>query len=341
MADVTPQTSIARGEVVQLDISVETASWEGLFDSLEIYRSRLSQGGPFEPLMGDTWAAARLPSGVEGDPPTVPEIGGSRNVVGLKLELLMQETTELSITFTGSNPLTLAQVATQIQNASGGLLRSFVKGGILVIETTKAGSGAVLRTTGGDAVPFLGLSAVEPDSLAFGLDARIPLVKGETSYVFSDPNGQQGYYYRARFFNSVDRTVSEFGPPFTGRFVTGISATNMVRGFVDFVDSNGAAKANQEVLVYVHPTGSIVEGKVVVPSAPTRLLSDTDGHVELQLVRGSKVTIAVAGTDLIRDIEVPTDPNVSAFCLLDPTYGKNDLFKVRIPALEYAARRSL
>jgi hypothetical protein len=115
----------------------------------------------------------------------------------------------------------------------------------------------------------------------------------------------------------------------------------MVRGFVDFVDANGNAKKNQEVLVYTRMDGTIIDGKVVVPSAPTRRLSDENGHVELQLVRGTSITIAVAGTDLVRDIDVPTDAAITSFNLLDPTKGTNDVFRVQVPNLEYATRRSL
>jgi hypothetical protein len=59
------------------------------------------------------------------------------------------------------------------------------------------------------------------------------------------------------------------------------------------------------------------------------------------LVRGTKITVAIAGTDIVRDIDVPTDAAVSSFNLLDPTKGTNDAFKVQVPVFEYAARRSL
>lgn len=332
--------TIATNEAVPLDIFVDSATWEGQFDSLELWRSRLSEGGPYEALMGDSWSPARIPA-IQGDPPSPAQAGASVNLVGRKLELQLDGVTDVVVTFTGSNPLTFLQAATQITAAASSKLRSFVLNGKLVIETLEAGSGAVLQVTGGDAAPILGLPTAEPESVAFGLDARLALTHGISSYVYTDKNGDKSYFYRARFYNSSDKTVSEFGTPFTSTAIAGVSSSKTIHAFVDFVDANGAARANQEVLVYTRSDGTIIEGKVVVPASPARLLSDTNGHVELLLIRGTKVTVAVAGTDIVRDIDVPTDASVASFNLLDPTKGKNDLFKVQIPNIEYAARRSL
>lgn len=327
-------------EVVQLDIAVERSMWEGQFDALEIWRSKLSEGGPYEPLMGDSWSPARIPA-IEGDPPSPVQNGPSVPLVGKKLELRLDESEDITVTFTGVNPLTFAEAATQIQDAASTKLRAFVLDGRLIVETLEAGSGALLRIVGGDAAPLLNLPTAEPESVTFGLEARLALSTSITTYSFTDKHSDPSYFYKARFYNSVDKTYSAFGAPFTGRSIAGVAAAKMVRGFVDFVDPNGKARANQEVLVYTRMDGQIIDGKVLVPSEPARLLSDTNGHVELMLVRGTKITVAVAGTDIVRDIEVPTDDSVSSFNLLDPTKGSNDVFKVQVPVLEYAARRSL
>jgi hypothetical protein len=327
-------------EVVQLDIAIERSMWEGQFDALEIWRSRLSEGGPYEPLMGDSWSPARIPA-VEGDPPSPAQNGPSVPIVGKTLELRLDESEDIVVTFTGVDPLTFAQAATQIQSAASSKLRAFVLNGHLIVETLEAGSGAVLRVVGGEAAPLLNLPTAEPESLAFGLEARLALSVETTTYSFTDKHSDSSYFYKARFYNSVDKTYSAFGTPFTGRSIAGVAAAKMVRGFVDFVDPNGKARANQEVLVHTRSDGAIIDGKVLVPTAPTRLLSDTNGHVELMLVRGTKITVAIAGTDIVRDIDVPTDAAVSSFNLLDPTKGTNDAFKVQVPVFEYAARRSL
>jgi len=69
--------------------------------------------------------------------------------------------------------------------------------------------------------------------------------------------------------------------------------------------------------------------------------TDRDGHVEFMLVRGQSISVAVVGTDLIRTFTVPVDLTVLSFQLLDPTLSSNDVFRVQVPTLVYAERRTL
>jgi hypothetical protein len=71
------------------------------------------------------------------------------------------------------------------------------------------------------------------------------------------------------------------------------------------------------------------------------LLTDSSGRVEFPLVRGLGVTVSVAGTSLVRDITVPVDITVDIFNLFDPTIGTDDNFRVQVPELDYAIRRTL
>jgi hypothetical protein len=60
--------------------------------------------------------------------------------------------------------------------------------------------------------------------------------------------------------------------------------------------------------------------------------------VEFILPRGQKVTVAVAGTSLVRTITVP---DRESFNLFDPDIADDDVFKVQVPLLVMAERRSL
>ncbi len=325
-------------ESIQLNITVDAGTWENQFDFLELWRSELGEGGPYHALMGNTWAPAKMPFDA-GDPPYPPEAGPSVALVDRELEVVVNDEHTFIITFTGTNPLTYNQAAVQITAGSLSKVVAYVLGGKLILQSTEAGASTFFRV-GGDAAPLLGLPAQAPLNTATGIDARLALNYGVTSYAYTDKRSDKSYFYKARFYNSSDHSVSEFGAPFNNEAIAGISGANLVRGFVDFVDMGGVARANQEVLVYTKTDGRVIEGAVLVPSAPTRLLSDKNGHVELMLVRGSKVTIALAGTDVVRDIDVPTDVNVTAFNLLDPTRGRNDLFKVQVKEMDFAARRN-
>jgi hypothetical protein len=116
--------------------------------------------------------------------------------------------------------------------------------------------------------------------------------------------------------------------------------SGLVRATLDLVDSRGIAIANQSVLLFNRFAGTQIGGKTMIGGANNGL-TDKNGHFEMLLVRGTAVTVAIAGTNLARDVQVPTDPTVSSFDLLDPAYGSDDLFSVQVPDLQYAVRRSI
>ena len=110
---------------VRLSIIVSEADWVGLFDQIQVFRSLDGPDGPFEELTATSWSPARLPK-TAGDQPSSPVTGASVNIVGEELELSIDLGLPLTITFSGSNPLTLAAVAAQIisQGLSALLVRT-------------------------------------------------------------------------------------------------------------------------------------------------------------------------------------------------------------------------
>lgn len=335
---VAPTT--ASHERFELSFFIEGATWAGIFDSLEVWRSRGTSQGPYEPLTDDSWSPARLPLNTAGDPPSPAQAGPSVPLVGQTLQFLVDERTPITVLFTGTDPLTFGQAATQIQAQSLGLLTAFALGSALIVQTVEPGAKAILRCAGGEAAPLLGLTASEPGSLAFGRDARIVLIRGEQDYGFVDPNGCEAYFYKARFFNSALRTVSQFSQPFQGLARPGLEVSSLCRGYVTLVDMSGEPAVNQEVLIYNKFNGTQAEAKTVAGGSQ-RLLTDKNGRAEILLVRGTLVTVAIGGTTLVRDVLIPTDPTVEAVDLLASANGTNDVFTVQIPNIPYAVRRSL
>lgn len=330
----------ASTELVQLHIFVEEDDWLNVFNQIEVWRSRGLSTGPYEELTADSWRPARLPAD-GGDLPATPVTGPSVIISGLELQLRLNEQDDIIVLFTGVNPLSYAQAASQIQSQSAGRLRSYVdEDSNLVVETLEPGTGAILRVVGGDAAPFLGLPTTEPDSLAYGRDARISLVAGREKYLFNDIRGKSTYFYRTRFRNSDQETWSEFSQPSPADQSIGLSHENIVCGQLCMVRLDGKPLRNQLVRVFNRYKTQQVESKLVA-GPELDAVSDMDGKVQFFLVRGSQVTVSIDGTDIVRDIEVPTDPLVGIFNLLDPNLGPDDYFKVRVPRIEYAQRRTL
>jgi hypothetical protein len=330
-------------ELVQLQILVTESDWITLFDQVEVWRSRDTLTGPFEELTADSWRPARVPA-LGGDEPSSPVTGPSVVIVGETLEFRLNEVEDddITVTLSGVDPLTFTEVATQIIAQGLTKLHAYVdEDANLIVETTEPGTRAILRVLETDGAAIVGLPTEEPESLSYGRDARIPLISGTTSYSFSDIRGSTAYYYRTRFRNRNTGAFSEFSTPFSVGQATGISSSNTICGQLDLVGIDGRPLVNKEVTVYNRFRADQVEGKLVAGGTVSEL-TDANGHVEFILVRGSLVTVAIGGTNIVRDIEVPTDASINIFTLLDPTVSPtDDVWVVNTPNLIYAERRSL
>ncbi len=330
------------GSLVRLDIRVDPASWQNTFDVLEVWRSRMTEDGPFDELTAADYAPARVPAS-GGDRPVFFESGPLVNLVGLSLDLLVDEVKPLSFVFTGVNPLTFSNAAAQIAFGGQNLLQSWVVNGRLVLETVRTGVGASLRVVGGDAAPLLRLATEEPLCLATGCAARIPLVPGVERYSFDDPNGREHYTYTTRFRNRGTGVVSALSRPVT--HAAGVDPANVVRGWLRLADTSGRPLGSTRVLVDNAFKGTMAMGQFgepfLVAGGAQAALTNDRGYVEFLLVRGLQLTVSIGGTSLFRDVVVPTDPAVTSFNLMDPTLSTDDLFSVQVPALDYMARRSL
>jgi hypothetical protein len=325
----------------ELDFAVDALAWQGLFDHIEVWRSRETNSGPYEPMHGSSWVPASLPRGTRGlAPPSPTQTGPSVVLVGSSVQFLIDEQFPVNVVFGGVDPLIFADAAAQIQTQSLGLLTAFVSGTLLVVQTVEAGLKALLRCTGGEAAPLLGLSACGPSSVATGLDARIPLTYGQENYGFVDPHGSPDYFYKTRFYNGTNQTVSQFSLPFQGTSAASLPVTDLCRCYIDLVDMSGNPAMNQELLVNLDFDGTQAGGRAVV-GGKQRILTDSDGHAELYIVRGTKVTIAIGGAPLARSLVVPTDPTVESFNLLAGGTSWNDLFTVQVPFIPYAVKRTL
>lgn len=338
---VRPENLITEDiQLVQLHIFVVEEDWKGEFSQIEVWRSRTSSSGPYDELTADRWRYPRIPA-TAGDQPASPVTGRNVEVVGLTLGVQFNERDDLNIVFTGTDPLTLSECATQIQAAGATRLKSYVDvDGLLVLESTEPGTGAVLRITGGDAAPILGLPTLEPDSVAYGRDPRLTLTLGQEEYLFTDIRGAEGYFYKTRFRNVSSGAFSEFSQPFPVGQALGISASNVVCGRLDLVQSDGKPLRNVEIQVYNSYRAQLVEDKLVAGPQQNKL-TDQAGRAEFFLVRGMQVTVVIMGTDISREIAVPTDEAVKVFNLLDPDVSVEDVFTVQVPRIVSAERRSL
>lgn len=334
----TTALTVATQQEVRLSLQVQEDDWLGSYDCMEVWRSRDGEGGPFEEITGASWAPATLLAGVVGQSP--PRLGP---LVGKELKFTINAV-PFSYTFTGVDPLSRNTIASQLTTAGSdrtlgpGRFKAVVQTDLSIAITTQdTGAANTIEVVDSDGAVLLGLV---PGTVAFGVDGRIDLVEGQTVYEFVDPHGSSTYYYKTRFRNATDNLVSEFSQPFSGKTNAGLPTGSLVLGFVRLVDERGRPDANRRVLLYSPLQGQRIDGRTVAGGQSYGSTDDT-GYLSFYLVRGSRITVAVSGTQIVRDITVPEDPAVTAFDLLSPDYGTDDVFKVQQPDIDFAVRRTL
>lgn len=321
----------------QIDVSVfvRDEDWVGRFNRLQVFRSELGAAGPFEEITGGSWSRPRLPVD-GGDEPGSPVSGALVNVVGQQLDLVIQDE-ELAIVFTGSDPLTLLQVAGQIEAQSNQRLNSYVdSSGVLVIEAVTPGLASRLEILSSSAQLALGLI---PDSVS-GRDSRPTLVQGQNQYVVCDYFSSINNYYRVRLLDGVTGSQSEPSTPSSAQNRYGVDVSSAIIGYVDLVLHSGIYMEGAEVRLFSESGGPLVDGKLVTGGATVKY-TDERGHVEFSLVRGQRVTVSVQGTTHVRTVTVPTDPSLTRFNFFDPSVAADDVFKVSVPDIITAERRTL
>ena len=334
----TTTLSVEDVQAISLAFFVTEADWQGKFSHLEVWRSVVGEAGPYDLMTGDGYSPAFLPedAGIAS-----VATGGLVNIVGKEFKLLLNETLSLSYTFTGSDPLTRAQCASQLIAAFPQYLTAYVDAvGTFVVQTLQVGALASIRVLSTDAAVLLGLPTQDPDNLAYGLDARIPFQPGVPRYVFKDPFGKTSYSYKTRMYNRTTQEVSGFTAPVTGAVRTQTDPADIAIGYVQLMGLDGRAVKGREVLLYNSYTSSKI-GTFTVVNEGQRKVTDDQGYVSWSLLRGTTVDVVVPGTALVQRVTVPDDPNVTEFDLLDPAYGNNDAFAVQRVDFIYATRRSL
>ena len=296
-----------------------------------MWRSILGEGGPYEELSAYSW--------VEPFISCVP--GAQANIVGKELDLLLNEHMALAIKFTGTDPLTITQISTQIGVQGAGLVTSSIDPitGTLSIHSLQAGGLGSLRIVGGDAAAILGLPLSEPDSLKYGQDPRVPLSEGQAVYSFTDYWSQDSYYYKTRFSNHINGAKSAFSDPAAATMRLGVDPAKVAIGYVRLLLPDGRPGSTQEVTLFNTYNATRIDGGTIV-GGPKKLITDANGYVEFPLLRGLVFDIGIGGTPLIRKVTVPTDPTVLKFDCFDPKYGEDDNFSVQTAELPYAERSS-
>lgn len=300
------------------------------FDAIKVERSISGPSGPFTDLTKDSPAeAGRLLGSV---------VGLSFSIVGQILQLIVDEDPQVDVQFTGTNPLTISQVITQLNTALGDTIATNESNQLALISTL-LGTQSKIEIVGGSAMATLGFTAGQRD---IGRDVHIPIVSGQTSYTYVDEDGHVGYHYRTRYRDTVGDTESSPGAVFQAGPVSPLAGSNLCLVSIDLVDASGIADADRRIVFY--PISPALESTtppnigVALGRKPIVMTTNESGHGEVNLVRGLQVRVVFEGTSLIREITIP---DAATLDLLAAIATAPDIYNVAEQQLPAAPRRTI
>jgi hypothetical protein len=300
----------------------------GAYDRVEIWKSETSAAGPYDEVTGTAWAPAELTTET-----------GAKVLFGTELILKAGEVI-LHVPFDAAGPLDPSVVATVVSSYGCGLIRATGDDDLhlLTISTSDVGYKSRIEVLGGDAAAILGFPTYAPDSVANGRDARPRLSSPREAVLFEDVWSTPESHYRTRL-RRLDGAVSEYSNPLSGNPTLAVSPIHLVRAWVRIVDVMGRPVGNRTVLISTTDTvhNSMIQG-LLIDQSDISAKTDASGYASFLLIRGTKVSVAIAGTALVRDITPPEDPSIDAFNLFDPHYGIDDAFAVQVPNVTEAER---
>jgi hypothetical protein len=296
------------------------------YNRLRWYRSRGGENGAYEAATAATAQVATLRGDVE-----------PHNIEGKTLLLKVNGTTEVSVTFVSTNPVTTAEAAAEIELASG-LINAVDDDGELVITTAATGSGASIEVLESDAAPYLGL--VVGDAV-IGLDADSTVTSASHQYFYTDQNSDAEFWYKVEFLHATTGDVSELSIPFVATRAQGVPKSETVPCYVRLTDMTGYPLVGQTVSLHnAFIPNSVTSGNKTwkIFRDAIKLTTDDDGYAETRLLRGLVVDVNIGGTGVIRRIQIPTTG--TSVDLLDASLSVEDEFGIAEPNIDFAVRTS-
>lgn len=303
------------------------ASAMATYDRLRWWRGRTGADGTFEAATADAVA----PASMLGTALTPHALNGR------VFKFRVNGTTEVSVTFTGADPVSTAQAVAEIDSATA-LVTPVDDGGYLRLTTVATGSGASIEILDGDANSFLGF---EEGLGAVGLDLDTPLVSGTHEYFYTDQNSDLEYWYKAELYSSTTAATTGQGVPWPADQAQAVPRSNTIVCFLQISDMSGRAISGRRVIIAnTFLPNQVVSGGVRwgVFRHYDKVVTDRNGYAEVRLLRGMSLDLHVEGTSFTRRITIPSTGD--SVDLLDPALVSEDEFGIQEPNIDFAIRTS-
>lgn len=304
----------------------------------------------------EVWSSPRLPAplcfeeitAAAAAPATLTsaEALNTFNMGGFSLEFSINggatQTVDFGSILTNWTPL---QVANQINTVVAGL--ASVVGSTVVLTSPTTGRASTLKIILSTS-PNLGFCTGQ---YAIGKDARLPLVAKQVIYPYNDLGGMNRDIYQWRFSANGVQPISDFTPwPPVEGLPPALSTLNTVLAVAQFANLSGRPVRAKIVIAFDSAPKQFLGGlPQPMPAFPTPSVgssivsktfeSDETGYLQVQLVQGIQIRVAIEGTAYVREIKVPTG-QAPTFNLLAAMAKAPDPFDIQYP-LPYLIRQHI
>ena len=225
---------------------------------------------------------------------------------------------------------TPTQVANRINEVIVGFASVIDNQVILTTSTTGRTSSIEIVYSDSDDLGFVA------GQIGIGFDARILLVSGTFVYTYSDVVGLADYRYKWRFSSNGSNPISEFSERVLGSDPP-ISSIDVSIAMATFIGLDARPIKTKVIVTNSDDVPQNISGFVIGTQLPIVVESDKFGFVQIPMVIGSKVRVAIEGTAFVRDFTVP---NTGTFDLLNVMASALDPYSVQ-QTVPFLIRRSI
>lgn len=277
-----------------------------LFDRIEVHRSIVGSGGPFVEITDPLGPTAAVVDGTEEGPFTLS---------GETLDFSV-DGTNYSVTFVGTDPLSITEVITQINAVLTNIASEVpTDTDLLRLTSSTTGTGSTVEVSSSTAATTLGLSTTKVS----GKGSRVTLVSGTTDYQFIDLDGDESYFYVTRYSSTISSTVSSFSDPRQGSAAVVAPAGQLSTATFQLINGAGQPLVGQCVRFFPQ-TPHLVTGTVqnLLPGHQTNVFTVTNeaGEGQIDLIRGAAYRAVFEGTNYQREFVVPDEATFDLMTVL-------------------------
>ena len=297
------------------------------YDRLRWHRSTTGANGLYEART----AAAAAPAVLDA---TLAE---PHQLNGKELKFRVNGVTEVSVTVTAADPVSTADLITEITAATPLVTPSDDGNGRLRLTTVQTGSGASIEILDGDGNAYVGWTEGQGET---GIDQDTVLVGGTHQYFYTDQNSDREYWYKVEFFNSTTLVTTGLGVPFPANLTDAIPVSQTIVGAIRLSGMSGYAVECRKITFFNvgMPNRTVVSGQSTswgIARQFAQVETDRNGYAEFRFVRGITIDMNIEG-GITRRITVPTTGDI--FDLLDPALVTEDEFGIQEPDIPFAIR---